>query len=178
MNNPHVGDDLDDDSLVPDAVRELKIEDADLLSCNVATFERLFSPESLSSTSAWQLRGSIVLTSAWCDRDPRPNWKIPEWRKYLEELFNKVPHFSYFMLAVEKVYVGVILSVLPLEALVIEDRGIVDYDRRVLITKLLSLLRPVAEYCRRIEDNPRFVLRNLLRGFTSDISQEVLKQLL
>jgi len=177
MNNPLHEGLPDDDSLVPDAVRELKIEDADLLSCNVATFERLFSPATMTASIALQLRGSVVLTSALCDRDPRPNWKIPEWRRYLNALFSKLPHFSYFLLALEQTYVGVVLSLLPLDALVIAEDRTVNYDRGALIAKLVSLLGPAAEYCRTIDDDPGPVLRNLLKGFTSDIAQDSLRQL-
>lgn len=179
LNSPFEENHADlSEPLLPDAIRELQIEESDLLSCNVATFERLFSPMTLPSSMAKQMRGSVVLSSAWCDRDPRPNWQIPEWRAFVEQLFKELPHFSYFMLAVEQFYVGVVLSLLPIaEASVAVEGRAVNCDRVTLIAKLKSLLEPVLEYCKIISDDARLALRNLLQGFSPDVAHEVLEKL-
>src|SRR5947209_7945219 len=141
----------------PDEIRMLQIDDKDLLSCNVANFERLFSKEKLLPSKAKQLWGSVALTTERCDKDPRPNWRIPEWRRYMARLFERLPHFSYFLLAVKEIYAGVVLALLAEEHLLIVNQDAVSPDRGALVYKLVSLLEPVVAYCKEIFDEPEQV---------------------
>jgi hypothetical protein len=178
----------------PDEVRMLQIEDNDLLSCNVAHFVRLFSKEKLAPSKAKRLWGSIVLTSGRCDKDSRPNWQIPEWRRYIARLFKELPHFSYFLLAVDQIYAGVVLSLLTEDELLIVDRndpffkailgdkvavshGSVIPDRTAIVNTLSTLLEPVIVYCKEVFDEPKSVLNYLLQGFPEDVRDEVLEDL-
>ena len=163
---------------MPDMIRNLQIEDVDLLACDVTTLERLFSLATLRPSDGKQLRGSVILTSAWCDSDPRPNWSIPEWRRYLNAVFITLPHFSYFLVTLEQTYVGIVLALLPESAGKTEGKMVVFTDRSALVKTLVSLLGPVKSYCQELFDDFDQVLSDLLRAFPRDVAKVVTAALL
>jgi hypothetical protein len=156
----------------PSAIRNLQVTDSDLFGANVDTFARVFSPVTMKPHEAKEMRGSVVVTSLWCDKDPRPNWQIPEWRAFAKCLFTKVPHFSYFVVGMESYYAGLVYAVLPDEVVLSKgvDQGVVT---QAVVKALVGLLGPVVEYCERIEDDAGSVFDYLLQGFPPGIAGHV-----
>lgn len=158
---------------MPRMIRELQITEADLLTCNISTFSRLFSRATLPPSEAKELRSSVVLTSAWCDADSRPNYLIPEWRRFVEALIVALPHFSYFHVALEQTYFGFVLSALPEDAIRAEGGGLVLRDPRLMVAKLVALMKPVQIYCQEIFDDSEPVILDLLRPFPGTVTSVV-----
>jgi hypothetical protein len=153
-------------------IRAIDISADDLRSENVTHFVRLFSPVTLKPSAAKELRGTLVLVSESLDSDARPNWQIPEWRRYLLKLFNELPHFSYFLLHAEQTFLGVVLAVMPPEKTAVSG-GELSFDPAAMTESLTTLLEPVVAYSEEIYDDKEIVIGSLLQSFPAEVAAAV-----
>jgi hypothetical protein len=77
---------------------EFQVANADALSGNVTPLVKRFT-EQLTVDDAKAMRGSLLLTMPVFDPDSRPNWAIPECRRYIANVDETLPHFPYFLSA-------------------------------------------------------------------------------
>lgn len=81
---------------------QLAVDPNDLEQCNVYSWTRLLSLESLEGSSPdhpatlRRMRGRCLLTFP-LDADPRAVWEIPEARAYVRALFEAMPYFPYYL---------------------------------------------------------------------------------
>lgn len=81
---------------------QLAVDPGDLEQCNVYSWTRLLSLESLEGASPdhaanlRRMRGRCLVTFP-LDADPRSVWQIPEARAYVRALFEAMPYFPYYL---------------------------------------------------------------------------------
>src|SRR4051812_36869425 len=79
------------------AIRVVNIPPDDLLRANVEHVVRVFGTISEVPGRAKALQGLVFLGFPSVDDDPRPNWAIPEVRRFIERLDAEMPYFPYFL---------------------------------------------------------------------------------
>jgi hypothetical protein len=82
------------------ALRQLGIAEQDLKKGNVADFVRLFSVETATPDQLEirrQICGSCVLVFPSTDSDPRPVTLIPEVRRFITNLHDRMPYFPVYL---------------------------------------------------------------------------------
>jgi len=81
-----------------DTIRMLEVSEEDLRNCDTGNLERVFGGlERRGPAYVQQLRAKTVLLFPSLDSDERPNYLIPECRRYLRRLYDNKPHFMYYL---------------------------------------------------------------------------------
>jgi tetratricopeptide (TPR) repeat protein len=81
-----------------DAIRMLETSDEDVAEGSAKHVIRLLTDLADRPDQAKQLRGKIVLAFSTYDSDPRPNYLIPEIRRFIRSADEGLPHLPYFLL--------------------------------------------------------------------------------
>jgi hypothetical protein len=129
---------------------EFQVADADALSGDVTELVNRFTKQ-LSVDDAKSLRGSLLLSIPVFDPDSRPNWAIPEYRRYIANADRALPHFPFFLVANPmmgqvKVYLAALAP--------IADPATGGFRRDQMIDLAERKANDVAAYCETLGEDP------------------------
>ena len=149
------------------AIRFLNVKHQDILNANVADFTRLFGK--IAPEDAQRLRGKVVLGLPSFDSDPRPNWAIPEIRRFIQALDKALPFFPYFLVGDPALsfVLFYLLSLLP--SLNVEKRM---YDGADLIALAFRKAQDVRRFAQSIDDDVERAAESLLLNLPTDIVKD------
>jgi hypothetical protein len=136
--------------------RELRISDEDMDAGNAADVIRLFNDAISVPRNAKLLRGSIVFAFGRFDRDPRPNFVIPEVRGFTQLVDQAHPHFCYFLPEAPEttqIYSWLMSLAHPEEPILAGARGI-KVNPGKFIELIIARIEAVRRLCTRILDDP------------------------
>ena len=81
-------------------IRQLPVPEGDLVSGNVSHFVRLFTVQNITPDQ-WNVRretcGTCILIFPSTDADPRPVTLIPEVRRFIANLHDRLPYYPVFL---------------------------------------------------------------------------------
>lgn len=157
------------------AIRVLAISDADLDVGNAADPIRVFNQAVAVPKHARALRGCIVFEFARFDNDPRPNFIIPEVRRYTQLIDQAHPYFCYFLpepAATTQVYSWLMSLASPIEPIAPNATGII-VDECDFLDLIMTRIAAVQSLCDRIFDDASITEKAIMDALPKNIAAAV-----
>jgi hypothetical protein len=162
FNKPHALLTIED---MNNQIRSLEIQQADLNACNVKNLVRPFAKiEASGDTRLKHLRGTVIISFPSLDPDPRPNYFMPEVRRFIEQIYRELPHFLYYLTPEPLLgAVGMhVLSLLPNSELTIRDNAAMPKDHACLARLMAERLKRAVAFARHIGDDAEALVDSYL----------------
>jgi hypothetical protein len=156
--------------------QELKISDEDIDAGNAADVIRVFNDAVAIPRTAKTLRGSIFFNFGRFDHDPRPNFVIPEIRRFTWLVDRAHPYFCYFLIEppeMTQMYSWIMSLCSPIEP--ITDTAVIKANPGELVDLIVTRLRAVRTLCDRILDDPSPTEEAVLNAMPKPIATTCLR---
>lgn len=156
-------------------IRVLAISDKDLDAGNASVVIELFNKAVAVPKTAKELRGSIVFEFGRFDKDPRPNFVIPEVRRYTQLIDQAHPYFCYFLPEppeMTQVYSWIMSLASPTEPIVAGATG-VKVSPGEFVDMIAKRLGAIRSFCNRIYDDPSVTETAILDALPKSIAIKV-----
>jgi hypothetical protein len=125
-------------------IRQLCVPEEDLVSGNITDFVRLFMVQNITPDQ-WNVRreicGTCILIFPSTDADPRPVTLIPEVRRFIENLHDRLPYYPVFLnmnsnLGMFFAYFGCLAD----RSVISKDGTTFDITHRSVVSRVLESL--------------------------------------
>lgn len=154
--------------MIPEnAIREIDFPQEDLDTCNTTHFIRLFTEISQTPWKSKNLKGKIVLGFPTYNDDPRPNYAIPEIRKFVQALDASFPFLPYFLFP-EPATSHILFYLQCL----IEFDSRYSFSSQELIAMAQKKMSEVKRFCDKIADEPHSVAERIILNMPPEILRE------
>lgn len=165
--------------MMPREIRELGILDQDLDAGNASDVISIFSEVVMVPRTAKALRGSIVFKFGRFDEDSRPNFIIPEVRRFTAMVDHAHPYFCYFLIELPEamqIYSWIMSLASPAEPLSANASGMMVKPAE-FIDLVATRVRAVRALCERIYDDPRPTENAMLQAIPESLAAAVVARL-
>jgi hypothetical protein len=160
-------------------IRALVESDADLDAGDASETIELFHKVVTVPKHAKALRGCIVFQFGRFDSDPRPNFVIPEVRRYTQLIDEAHPYFCYFLpepKEMTQVYSWLMSLASPVEPIAPNATG-VKVNAGEYVDMIAERITAVRTLCNRIFDEPSVTEKAILDAVPKEAATAVAAKL-